>query len=64
MPGSKTKLTGAQRQLVVGVAAIMACAVIASATYNFIIDPLTTDLNATEMIKLRCYGNFLASERC
>ena len=48
MSGSKTKLTGAQRQLVVGVAAIMACAVIASATYNFIIDPLTTDLNATE----------------
>lgn len=48
MAANETKLTGAQRKLVVGVAAIMACAVIASATYNFVIDPLTTDLNATE----------------
>lgn len=52
-------LSGSQRRMVLGVAIILACASGASASYNFLVDPMALDLGATreQMVLLRQLPN-------
>ena len=53
MATGTSSLDKGQRQLVVGILVVLTCSIAAFASYNFVIDPLVIDLDATRAQKVQ-----------